>query len=242
MSPPARVLLVLGAGTGLSPAELCTAFSLWPSHCSRTLSQNTNHSESEPSRQQLLSGCLQLLGAPLPAALPSNSAAAAAAAGGCDELWWAAAAAGCHPGRTASDNTGPHAASWVGEVLGQGSWGWLLGGAGSPQPPGLRQRPWCHDCNGHPSRRAMLRHTLTALVQGPCRTDGALAAALLATVYDAGPAGQAPANELAPSSTFDASARQLAKQLLAEQRSNLALWQVRGWVWLGWLLRCVVLL
>ena len=133
--------------------------------------------------------------------------------------------AGCHPGRTAADSSGQHAASWVGQLLGQGDWGWLLGGVDSPAPPGLRSRPWCRE-GGDPSRRGMLTCTLEALVRGPCSGDAALAAALLESKVDASTAQEA-ANAVAPPASFDDGARQLAKGLLAQQRSNLALWQAR---------------
>ncbi|EFN57952.1 hypothetical protein CHLNCDRAFT_142066 [Chlorella variabilis] len=144
--------------------------------------------ESEPARQQLLAGCLRLLGAPLPGALPSNSPAASAAAGGADELWQAAAAAGCHPGRAASDGgSSTRSGGWVAEVLVQGDWGWLLGSTssrssgsgaspGEPPPPGLREHPW-YQADG--TRRELVTHLLAALVRGPGRQDAGVAEALL---------------------------------------------------------------
>ncbi|KAL4447355.1 hypothetical protein ABPG77_007388 [Micractinium sp. CCAP 211/92] len=172
--------------------------------------------ESSPARQQLLAGCLLLLlGAPLPGALPSNSPVAAATSGDPDELWRAAALAGCHPAGSGSGGCLSSAAGpWAAELLARGDWGWLVGAGGAPaEPRTLRQQPWYR---ADPSRQAMLEHLLAALVRGPCRQDALVAAALVAVAAEGGSGGA--------SKPLD-HARTLAKQLLAEQRSNLLLWQ-----------------
>lgn len=173
--------------------------------------------ESAPARQQLLAGCLRLLGAPLPGALPSNSPAAAATSGDPDELWRAAALAGCHPAGSGSGGCLSSAAGpWAAELLARGDWGWLVGAGGAPaEPRTLRQQPWYR---ADPSRQAMLEHLLAALVRGPCRQDALVAAALVAVAAEGGSGGAGKPLD---------HARTLAKQLLAEQRSNLLLWQAR---------------
>lgn len=170
--------------------------------------------ESEAARQHLLAGCLLLLGAPLPSALPSNSPAAAAAAAAGDELWLGAAATGCQPGSSAGG------CRWAAELLAQGDWGWLVGAGGVPAPPrSLQQQPWYR---GDATRLAALEQLLKALMRGPCRQDGGLAAALLAVAAEQEAAGGAAAAGRKPYEH----ARGLARQLLAEQRTNLVLWQV----------------
>ena len=186
--------------------------------------------ESPAARQQLLAGCLRLLGAPVPGSLPSNSAAAAAAASGCDELWWAAAVAGCFPGRRSPSASGQASSGWAADLLGQGDWSWLLGGNTSGTPPGLRHRPWYVDGDA-PTRRSVLTQLLTALLRGPCRQDARLAAALLVSHMDVGSCDH-DASLLAPRPMVSSGADELAKKLLAEQRTNLALWQARrAWLW-----------
>ena len=192
--------------------------------------------ESPTARQQLLAGCLRLLGAPVPGSLPSNSVMAAVAAGGCDELWWAAAVAGCCPRLWSSDGAGRASSGWAADLassgwaadlLSQGDWSWLLGGSASVAPRGLRQRPWYRDGHGFPPRPFMLTQLLTALLRGPCRQDAALAAALLeATYYGNAGSGDDASLLIGRPSVCDG-AVELAKQLLAEQRTNLALWQAR---------------
>ncbi len=181
--------------------------------------------ESPAARQQLLAGCLRLLGAPVPGSLPSNSAAAAAAASGCDELWWAAAVAGCFSARCNPNCSRPGSGGWAADLLGQGDWSWLLGGSTSGTPPGLRHRPWYRDGGGS-TRRAVLTQLLTALLRGPCRRDAGLAAALLVSHLDVGSRDELT-SLIAPQMMVSSGADELAKQLLAEQRTNLALWQAR---------------
>ena len=84
---------------------------------------------SPAARQDLVAGCLQLLGVPLPGvALATGSAAGAGLAGAADELWRAADAAGV--------GAASQAPAWVREQLAQGDWGWLQGGGS------LREEPW----------------------------------------------------------------------------------------------------
>ncbi|KAL4443524.1 hypothetical protein ABPG75_011261 [Micractinium tetrahymenae] len=180
--------------------------------------------ESDAARQQLLAGCLLLLGAPLPGALPSNSPAATAASGDRDELWQAAALAGCHPvGGSNSSCLSSSAGLWAAELLAQGDWGWLMGAGGAPAAPRtLRQQPWYR---ADSSRRAMLEQLLTALVRRPCRQDGSVAAALVAVAADSSTSSSGGGGGGGSASKPLDRARTLAKQLLAEQRSNLLLWQ-----------------
>lgn len=195
--------------------------------CCRVLPSFTPCVESVPARQQLLGGCLLLLGAPLPGALPSNSPAAVAASVDRDELWQAAALAGCHPAGSGSGGCLSSAAgAWATELLTPGDWGWLVGGGGAPaEPRTLRQQPWYRS---DPSCHAMLEQLLTALVRGPCRQDASVAAALVAVAAGGSTEGSAGSGGSLTSPKPLDHARTLAKQLLAEQRSNLLLWQV-GW-------------
>lgn len=73
----------------------------------------------------------------------------------------------------------------------------------------------------------MLTQLLTALLRGPCRQDAALAAALLEATYAGNAASGDDASLLMGPPSFNSGAVELAKQLLAEQRTNLALWQAR---------------
>jgi hypothetical protein len=221
----------------LPSASACSLLLLTPPAPLRCI---TPPAESEPARQQLLAGCLLLLGAPLaqPGALASNVPAAGGAAGGpaSDELWQAATATGCRLAASGGTATG-----WVGELLGQGDWGWLCPPAGASAsaatatqeglpPPGLRAQPWYR---ADPGRRELLVELLTALARGPARSEPGVASALLALASEApvsspqaaaaGAAGAAAAGK-----PDWGRGRALAKQLLGEQRTNLVLWQASG--------------
>jgi hypothetical protein len=194
------------------------------------------------AREQLLLGCLQLLGAPVAGALPSACPAARAAAGAADELSAAAAWLGLG------------AAGGAGGGL-PGEWAWLVGGEGAHSNGGggsLRQTPWFL---AHPSRHAFLLRMLTALAGVPAKDSPPVAAALLdVAAWEVVPAPQLAAPEGGPPRPGDAQngapsggaaagapsaaaglgwaarrawapARALARQLLAEQRGSLVLWR-----------------